>query len=586
MDYNHHWPPPPPQSPTHSSPELPPQTLTSFAQSYITTTEPQQQKPTPAQLFVQQHQQKQQHEFSIGSSTVVENNNNNNNNNNSNNSNLNNNSHINNNNNESVFNSKGSSNSSISLFESAASIDNQSIHKSKGDEEQIIEEERENKRDNSKLGDYQKEYLAGLHMLGKEPNHLYINQPSSTTINNNLNNDNNNTKSHLNQYDQYGHHHNYNQNINIQTENQTEPNEHHHYKNQNNQYQYYQENDQANSKNKNQLLYDDKLSSLNPFSTSNVYNRNYSIDNNNYYNNNNNKAITTTTTTITSMLARTNIEKEEDNNDGEDGDDYDDEIQETDDDDDDDDDNDDDDDDVENNNDNNINDHRLKFDSRPILLTQIELDEELRGYRRTPRNNNSNNNNNNNTGFIFPSSHRDDGTDDLESQTKNNGDIHDNSSINGIWHDFEPDYGMLNESYQTTKNNIYKDIELTLGNLQQLETRFETSKLQFHTKIEKEYENCSYQLDLKQQQLEYRKRNLNEKEPQNITTFQNKIKLNIGGKVFETTLATLQREQSSLLATMFSGKHTLEPCSDGSYFIDRDPTHFRLVLNYLRDLRV
>jgi len=36
---------------------------------------------------------------------------------------------------------------------------------------------------------------------------------------------------------------------------------------------------------------------------------------------------------------------------------------------------------------------------------------------------------------------------------------------------------------------------------------------------------------------------------------------------------------------MFSGRHDLETmkCSDGSFFIDRDGTHFRHILNYLRD---
>ncbi|KAI8081776.1 BTB/POZ protein [Halteromyces radiatus] len=145
---------------------------------------------------------------------------------------------------------------------------------------------------------------------------------------------------------------------------------------------------------------------------------------------------------------------------------------------------------------------------------------------------------------------------------------------------------MLNESYQATKRNIYKEINTTLGDLQQLESRFEASKLQFHGRIEKEYEEWSYQLDLQRRKLEQRKRTLNDTEPRDITAFQNKIKLNVGGVIFETSLATLKREESSLLATMFSGKHVLKLDAEGSYFIDRDPTHFRLVLNYLRDLRI
>ncbi|XP_050944136.1 FH protein interacting protein FIP2 isoform X1 [Cucumis melo] len=63
------------------------------------------------------------------------------------------------------------------------------------------------------------------------------------------------------------------------------------------------------------------------------------------------------------------------------------------------------------------------------------------------------------------------------------------------------------------------------------------------------------------------------------------IRLNIGGKKFRTTLDTLTlREPDSMLAAMFSGRHTL--CQDpeeGSIFLDRDGKHFRHILNWLRD---
>eukprot|EP00479_Gromia_sphaerica_P005016 TRINITY_DN1597_c0_g1_i1.p1 TRINITY_DN1597_c0_g1~~TRINITY_DN1597_c0_g1_i1.p1 ORF type:complete len:162 (-),score=40.98 TRINITY_DN1597_c0_g1_i1:317-802(-) len=38
-----------------------------------------------------------------------------------------------------------------------------------------------------------------------------------------------------------------------------------------------------------------------------------------------------------------------------------------------------------------------------------------------------------------------------------------------------------------------------------------------------------------------------------------------------------------MLAAMFSGKFAAERDENGAYFIDRDPTHFRHILNYLRD---
>ena len=38
-----------------------------------------------------------------------------------------------------------------------------------------------------------------------------------------------------------------------------------------------------------------------------------------------------------------------------------------------------------------------------------------------------------------------------------------------------------------------------------------------------------------------------------------------------------------MLAAMFSGRHEVKVEDDGTIFIDRDGTHFRHILNYLRD---
>ena len=62
-----------------------------------------------------------------------------------------------------------------------------------------------------------------------------------------------------------------------------------------------------------------------------------------------------------------------------------------------------------------------------------------------------------------------------------------------------------------------------------------------------------------------------------------KIKLNVGGHVFMTSTITLKKDPESMLAAMFSGRHALKQEDDGSYFLDRDGTHFRYILNYLRD---
>ncbi|KAL9951602.1 hypothetical protein ACROYT_G044297 [Oculina patagonica] len=60
------------------------------------------------------------------------------------------------------------------------------------------------------------------------------------------------------------------------------------------------------------------------------------------------------------------------------------------------------------------------------------------------------------------------------------------------------------------------------------------------------------------------------------------LKLNVGGHLFSTSLDTLTKDSGSMLHAMFSGRFDTKPSEDGSYFIDRDGTHFRYILNYLR----
>ena len=60
------------------------------------------------------------------------------------------------------------------------------------------------------------------------------------------------------------------------------------------------------------------------------------------------------------------------------------------------------------------------------------------------------------------------------------------------------------------------------------------------------------------------------------------VKLNVGGHFFTTSRQTLTKDPNSMLAIMFSGKFDMKPSEDGTMFIDRDGTHFRFILNYLR----
>ena len=68
----------------------------------------------------------------------------------------------------------------------------------------------------------------------------------------------------------------------------------------------------------------------------------------------------------------------------------------------------------------------------------------------------------------------------------------------------------------------------------------------------------------------------------NLARIKQRVKLNVGGSKFETTLSTLTRYPDSMLGAMFSGRHEVPPDDEGYVFIDRDGTHFRAILNFLR----
>lgn len=59
------------------------------------------------------------------------------------------------------------------------------------------------------------------------------------------------------------------------------------------------------------------------------------------------------------------------------------------------------------------------------------------------------------------------------------------------------------------------------------------------------------------------------------------VKLNVGGTPKLVSKALLTSVKDSLLAKTFSGKHNLKMI-DGHIFLDRDPSIFDMVLNYLR----
>jgi hypothetical protein len=63
------------------------------------------------------------------------------------------------------------------------------------------------------------------------------------------------------------------------------------------------------------------------------------------------------------------------------------------------------------------------------------------------------------------------------------------------------------------------------------------------------------------------------------------VTFNVGGTKFQALLATINNLKYHMLASLVSERFNVGTI-EREYFIDREPTHFRFILNYLRDRKV
>jgi hypothetical protein len=60
------------------------------------------------------------------------------------------------------------------------------------------------------------------------------------------------------------------------------------------------------------------------------------------------------------------------------------------------------------------------------------------------------------------------------------------------------------------------------------------------------------------------------------------VRLSVGGTVFATSTENLRRFPESYFGALFSGRWPAQQSADGTYFIDRDPACFAIIVNHLR----
>jgi WD40 repeat protein len=108
--------------------------------------------------------------------------------------------------------------------------------------------------------------------------------------------------------------------------------------------------------------------------------------------------------------------------------------------------------------------------------------------------------------------------------------------------------------------------------------------------------NLHASIDLRERDLEEREEALQKKVEEynklktRISTIvlnnNEKIKLNIGGTIFETTLQTITSDKESFFTGMFSEEFGHKCDEKGEYFIDRNPLQFSTILDHLRGVDV
>ena len=143
-----------------------------------------------------------------------------------------------------------------------------------------------------------------------------------------------------------------------------------------------------------------------------------------------------------------------------------------------------------------------------------------------------------------------------------------------------------NDKLQSIKDKLQLEIQKEKDSLQQ-EMRKENEELQRKKdKVQQRIQKERVTLQQEKDTFQHEKTKLQEeiRRMSEVNKIQeSRIKLDVGGHVYTTSMLTLTKDQESMLALMFSGRHYVKKEEDGSYFIDRDGTHFRHILNYLRD---
>ena len=154
-----------------------------------------------------------------------------------------------------------------------------------------------------------------------------------------------------------------------------------------------------------------------------------------------------------------------------------------------------------------------------------------------------------------------------------------NAVVSHNQHQLEHFLSIINEFKQLESQNATKgvNLEARVKELEEKEFAFEQQKMLTEEKLRRGEE----EFQMRQKQWDQ----ISEKLHRSTTRIggrNQKVKLNIGGMLFMTTVDTLRNEPDTYFSCLLSEHFDTSPDEDGEIFVDRDPTFFRFILNHLR----
>jgi hypothetical protein len=135
----------------------------------------------------------------------------------------------------------------------------------------------------------------------------------------------------------------------------------------------------------------------------------------------------------------------------------------------------------------------------------------------------------------------------------------------------------LMEQQEQEFRQTKEELEMKFKQLTVREQELERQQHEMEARVLQSVKDKEEELNRRQLHLERISQSINN------TKKSGKIKLNVGGTIFTTTVETLTAEKDTFFAAMVSDNFRKEVDSDdGTYFIDRNPQFFPIILDHLR----